>query len=79
MTPNESVTLKFQPEHKKSDSDIDTSSNGSRLSVWYITEIQDFIRRLGFIKPDEDMRKFLKLNEVQLFNNNLLLLLYFRL
>ena len=66
VTPNESVTLRFQPEHKTSDSNNSTSSNGGRLSVWCIAEIQDFIRRLGFIKPDEDMRKFLKLNEVQL-------------
>ena len=66
VTPNEFVTLRFQPEHKTSNSDNGVSSNGGHLFVWGIVQIQDFIRRLGFIKPDEDMRKFLKLNEVQL-------------
>ena len=66
MTPNEFVTLKFQPEHKNSDSNTGNSSKDSCLFVWCIAEIQDFIRRLGFIKPDEDMRNFLELNEVPL-------------
>ena len=68
------IVLKFQPKQNESSSDFTGLSNSNEredipIIVWNITEIQDFVRRLGFSNSGDEnanMKAFLQLFEVYL-------------
>ena len=70
------ITLKFQPKQNESSSDVISLSNSSErddvhLIIWNITEIKDFVRRLGFSDSSDqsaNMKSFMELFEVY-YNN----------
>ena len=66
------IILKFQPKQNESNSDFISLSNSNEredipIIIWNITEIQDFVRRLGFCDSgdeNDNMKAFLQLFEV---------------
>ena len=68
------IILKFQPKQNESNSDFTSFSNSTEredipIIVWNITEIQDFVHRLGFSDSgdeNDNMKSFLQLFEVYL-------------
>ena len=74
MNSEDRIILKFQPKQNESNSDFTSLSNPNEkenipIIVWNITEIQDFVRRLGFSDSgdeNDNMKAFLQLFEVYL-------------
>ena len=70
----ERISLTFQPKQNGSNSDVTTLPNSNEkeeipIIVWNITDIQDFVRRLGFSDSGDEnanMKTFLQLFEVYL-------------
>ena len=72
------ISLRFQLEAKESSSEFSSLSNDQQTTrsviLWNKPEIQDFIRRLGFVNFDSantDMNIFVELNEVSLLFDSL--------
>ena len=70
------IILKFQPKQNESSSDVISLSNSSEkddvlMIIWNITEIKEFVRRLGFSDSSDqstNMKSFMELFEVY-YNN----------
>ena len=68
------IILKFQPKQNESNPDFISLSNPNEkeeipIIFWNITDIQDFVRRLGFCDSGDEndkMKAFLQLFEVYL-------------